>query len=119
MIDSKDLFTAAQELGAALGDTQIANTYRQAAAALRADVSLCQIEAQADQCYFDLIRRQQAGEMVAPREVNQFYALREEWSGHPLVRHYTARQQALQQLCQQTGGILSSILSVEYTDLVK
>lgn len=114
---SADILAAARELGTRLNHTQAVQSYLQAEEALTNDLDLGQLQANVDEVYRDLIMRQRGGEMVFPHEVNEFYKLRDQWVGHPLVKQHEERLQAVKTMFEQASGMMSSILSVDYSEL--
>lgn len=118
MENSAEILQAAQRLGETLNSSPTVQAYLQAEAAVQNSQELQQMEAKLDQVYNDLVRRQQAGEMLYPYEVNEFYKLRDQFVGHPLIKQRSASLEAVKTLFQQAGSAMSSIMSVEYTDLV-
>ncbi len=112
-----DLLAAAARLGEALGRSAEVQAYLQADAAVRDNDELTGLEAEIERVYGELVRRQPAGEMLFPYEVHEFYKLRDRWTYHPLVAHRSECLQAVKALFGQAGSIISSILSVDYTEL--
>ncbi len=119
MVISNDLQEAAQALGAALNASLEVQEYLQAREAMLSDSALRQLAEEMERVYQELVSRQQNGEMLFSGEVNAFYALRERYSRHPLVVHYEKCQAAVKALCEQAGSTISSILSVDYTQLAQ
>ncbi len=116
---SSDLQEAAQALGAALNASPEVQEYLQARDAMLNDAALRRLAEEMERVYHELVSRQQNGEMLSPGEVNAFYALREQYTSHPLVARYEKSQAAVKALCEQAGSAISSILSVDYTQLVQ
>ncbi len=115
----KDLEEAAQALGAALHASPEVQEYLQAREAVLHDAALRELAEEMERVYRGLVSRQRNGELLFPEEVNAFYALRERYSRHPLVVRYEKCRAAVKALCEQAGSTISSILSVDYTDLVQ
>ena len=82
---SPELQQAAQEFGAALRQHGIVEHYLQAVAALAADPEASSLDQRFESIRADLIARQRAGEDLPPDEVQEFYTLRDEAAGHPLI----------------------------------
>ena len=118
MAISNDLQVAAKELGAALGANPVVKEYLLAREELAQDTDLQRLEGKIEQVYQELVTRQQNGEVLLPGEINVFYDLREKYTNHPLVVRYSRCESAIKALFSETGSTLSSILSVEYTQLV-
>ncbi len=119
MTVTKDLQDAAQALGAALHASPEVQDYLQAREAVLNDAALRELAEEMERVYQDLVIRQQNGELLFPGEVNAFYALRERYTSHPLVVRYEKCQTAVKVLCEQAGSTISSILSVDYTELAQ
>jgi cell fate (sporulation/competence/biofilm development) regulator YlbF (YheA/YmcA/DUF963 family) len=82
---SPELQQAAQEFGAALRQHGIVEHYLQAVAALAADPEASALDQRFESIRADLIKRQGAGEELPADEVQEFYILRDEVAGHPLI----------------------------------
>ncbi len=117
MARSNDLISAARELGLALNSSPVVQEYLQSRDAVRNNPELFQLEEEIERTYQELVARQQNGEVLSPGEVNNFYDLRERYTGHPLVVRLEQCQEAAKSLFEQTGSLISSILSVDYTKL--
>lgn len=117
MVVSEDLLKTANDLGASLRASPVVQAYLQAREALMANEELRLLEAKIQQVYEDLSAREQKGEIVFPGSVREFYALRETYISHPLVVEYARCQNAVKTLFEEVGSTISSILSVEYTQL--
>jgi cell fate (sporulation/competence/biofilm development) regulator YlbF (YheA/YmcA/DUF963 family) len=117
MTISDDLLIAANEFGAALGAIPDVQEYVRVREALMKDAELQQLEEKIERVYQELVTRQQNGEMLMPGEMNGFFELREIYTNHPLVIEYGRRQSAIKALFGEIGSTISSILSVEYTQL--
>ena len=117
MAISSDLLLAATELGAVLGASSIVQEYLQAREALSKDTELQQLEEKIELVYQDLVTRQQNGEKLLPVEVIEFQNLRETYISHPLVIQYGRCESAVKALFAEVGSTISSILSVDYTQL--
>ena len=101
---------------AILADPQ-AKAYQSALAALENDPQAAALEKRFMDLYTDLIARQQKGEQLTEQEVQPFYALRAEYSAHPLV---TARNDALgtfKPLLAEAGENISAQLGLDFTEL--
>jgi cell fate (sporulation/competence/biofilm development) regulator YlbF (YheA/YmcA/DUF963 family) len=114
---SQEITQAAREFGAALREHPLVRAYQAACAAVQQDGELARLEEEALRLYNDLLSRQQAGEMLASREINHYYALRERLVRHPLIVERETRLKAVKPLFGQAGTVISSLLTVEYTSL--
>jgi len=118
MILSDELKQAAEALGESLRATEPVSSYLQAQTRLQADAEASALENRLTRLYQDLLARQQAGELLSQAEVHNFYALRDQVSGHPLIAE---RDAALNQLKSYFANIaleLSEPLGMDYTALV-
>lgn len=112
-----ELLATARELGAALCEAPEVQAFLRADAAYRGSPDVQRLEKQVQQTYEDLVRRQRAGEMVHPHEVHEFYRQRDELLHHPVVSEREKCLKVVKVLFEQAGGVISSILSVDYTQL--
>ena len=118
MPESSELIQAAREFGAALNETPEVQALLQAQQAFESDAEVQQLAARVDEVYNSLVSRQQAGEMLFPYEVNEFYKLRDQFVFHPVVAKREEALRSVKALFEQAGSAISSILSVDYTALV-
>ncbi len=118
MTVSREIIDAAQELGAALNADPVVQEFLQAREALQNNQELHQLEEQIEKVYQGLVGRQRSGEVLAPREINDFYLLRDQYTLNPLVKRYEECQNAVQVLFGQAGSAISSILSIDYTKMI-
>ena len=82
---SPELQKAAQDFGDELRQHGMVQHYLQAVAALDADPDASALNERFESIRADLIKRQRAGEELPADEVQEFYALRDEVAGHPLI----------------------------------
>lgn len=82
---SLELQQAAGEFGAALRQHGMVQHYLQAVAALDADPIASALNERFEFIRADLIARQRAGEDLPADAVQEFYILRDEVAGHPLI----------------------------------
>ena len=108
---------AAEELGRTLAQTSTVQEYLRAVEAVQADAELQQLEAKTNEVYQSLVARQKTGEMLFPYEVNGFYRMRDEYIRHPKIVAQNQSFKAVKALFEQAGATLSSVLSVDYTEL--
>lgn len=101
-----------------LADPQ-ARAYQDAIAAFESDPAASTLEKRFMDFYADLTTRQQKGEQLSQQEVQQFYALRSEYSANPLV---AARNNALgtfKPLLAEAGEQISQQIGLDFTELAK
>lgn len=115
---SDEILQAAQELGARLGETDCVQGYLQAEADCEADQTFHGLEAALIERYQQLTARQQNGEVLSPYEINQYHNLHDQVRRHPLYGERDARLKALRLACSQTAQAMSSLLTIDYTQLV-
>jgi cell fate (sporulation/competence/biofilm development) regulator YlbF (YheA/YmcA/DUF963 family) len=115
---SQEITQAARDLGAALHEHPQVRAYLAACAAVQQDTELNQLEEMTTRLYEELVRRQQAGEMLATREINQYYSLRDRLVHHPLIAERELQLKAVKALFGSAGSTISSLLTVEYSSLV-
>ncbi len=113
----EELLAAADKLGRALNATPQVQAFIQADEAVKNSAELRKLKEEMDQVYADLVRRQQAGEMVFSHEVGQFYNLRDRLVTHPLMVERENCLNAVRALFDQAGTTMSSILSVNFSEL--
>ena len=118
MEPTNEIKQAAQALGQALKNDPVVQAFVQADAAVKNSEEVTRLEAGVYTLYNDLTSRQQAGEILSPQEINRFYNLRDQLARHPLVVERDASMKAAKAIFEQTGSILSSILTMDYTALV-
>ena len=82
---SPELQQAADEFGAALREHGMLQQYLQALETLAADPAATALDERFETIRADLISRQRAGEDLPADEVQEFYTLRDEVAGHPLI----------------------------------
>ena len=116
---SPQLTQAAQDLGAALRQSECVQEYQQAVAAYKSSAEICQMESDLMARYQSLSARERAGEVLPSYEVNQYHALRDRLQRHPLFMRREASQHSLKEAFVQTAGTLSSLLTVDFTAFVK
>ena len=112
------ILQAARAFGAALKETPEMRAYEQAAAAARADGDVANLEEAVMALYNALIARQNAGEPLAQHEINHYYNLRDKLMRHPLIAERESRLRAVKVLFESAGGVISSVLTMDYTALV-
>lgn len=101
-----------------LADPQ-ARAYQDAITAFESDPAALTLEKRFMDFYADLTTRQQKGEKLSQQEVQQFYALRSEYSAHPLI---IARDGALgifRPLLAEAGEQISQQIGLDFTELAK
>lgn len=82
---SPELQQAAQDFGAALRQHETVQGYLQAVTALAADPEGSALDERFESLHAALVARQRAGETLPADEVQAYYALRTEVTGHPLI----------------------------------
>ncbi len=118
MAISEALLEAARELGNALNASPVVQEYQQASEAIEKDQDLQALRLKVEQLYEDLINRQQNGEALSPGDIQAFNQLRGQYVQHPLIVRQEQCQRAVKALFEEAGGAISSILSVDYSQLV-
>ena len=118
MILSDELKQAAEALGESLRATEPVSTYLQAQTRLQEDAEASALENRLTRLYQDLLARQQAGELLPQAEVNEFYALRDQVSSHPVVAERDAALDQLKSYLADIAAELSEPLGMDYTALV-
>lgn len=113
----EEILQAAKELGEALGANADVRGLIQAETELESSTELRALDGELQRVYEDLVRRQRAGEVLSPQEINGFQKLKEQLLGHPLVIERDARLKAVQGLFGQAGSTISSVLGFDYTTL--
>lgn len=114
---SNDLLSAAQELGTILAASPVVQEYLQAHEALIKNSYLQQLEVKIEQTYEEFLNGGRDGEMFNSERMEDFYDLQVAYSSHPLVIQHSRCERALKDLFGEIGGMISSILSVDYTQL--
>ncbi len=114
---SEKILATARELGAALRELPEVQAFLRADAAFQNSPDVQRLQAQVEQTYSSLVQRQQAGEMVHAHEVHDFYRQRDELMRHPVVIEREKNLKVVKALFEQAGGVISSILSLDYTQL--
>ena len=113
----QDIQDAARALtDAILADPQ-ARTYQSAFAALESDSQASALEKRFMDLYTDLTTRQQNGEQLTEQEVQPFYALRAEYSAHPLVAARNDALGAFKPLLAEAGEQISQQIGLDFTEL--
>lgn len=115
---SDEILQAARELGQALRASQAVQEHLEACEAVNSSAGLVQLEAAVQQRYHELVKRQQAGQVLFPHEVNEFYKLQDQVIHHPLIVRRTESLETVKSLYEGTAGSLSNILSIDFTALV-
>lgn len=113
----QDIQEAARALIEAILSDPSANAYQAALAALENDPQASALEKRFMGLYTDLITRQQNGEKLDQKEVEEFYALRAEYFAHPLI---AARNNALGEfkpLLAEASEAISAQLGLDFTEL--
>jgi cell fate (sporulation/competence/biofilm development) regulator YlbF (YheA/YmcA/DUF963 family) len=103
---------------AILSDPQ-AKAYQDAVSAFEANPEAVTLEKRFMDFYNALITRQQNGEKLEQQEVENFYAMRTEYSAHPLI---IARNDALgtfKPLLAEAGEQINAQLGLDFTELAK
>ena len=118
MEPTNEIKQAAQALGQALKNNPVVQAFVQAEAAVKNNEEITRLEADVYALYNNLTSRQQAGEILSPQEINRFYNLRDQLARHPMVVERDASMKAAKAIFEQTGSVLSSILTMDYTALV-
>lgn len=113
------LLQAAEHFGAELNALPAVQAYLAADAAVKNNPEVQAIKAEADRAYRSLMEQQRAGANFDPRYVSEYYRLRERLANHPLVQQREACLQAVKPIFEHMASAISSLLSVDYTSLVK
>jgi cell fate (sporulation/competence/biofilm development) regulator YlbF (YheA/YmcA/DUF963 family) len=116
---SDELEQAAQALGQSLRATEHVQTYLEAQVRVQADPEASSLEERSSKLYDDLSARQQAGEQLAESEVEEFYALRSQAQGHPLIADRDLALNQLKGYLAEVALDLSNVLGVDYTTLAQ
>jgi len=115
----QDIQDAARALtNAILADPQ-ARTYHAAFVALESDSQASALEKRFMDLYTDLTTRQQNGEQLTEQEVQPFYALRAEYSAHPLVAARNDALSAFKPLLAEAAEQISQQIGLDFTELAK
>lgn len=119
VILSDELKQAAQALGQALQATDVVQTYLDAQARLQANPEARALAESLQELYGNLLARQQAGEPLAPAEVDEFYALRSRAQSHPLIAERDAALNQLKGYFAEVALKLSVEVGLDYVALAK
>jgi cell fate (sporulation/competence/biofilm development) regulator YlbF (YheA/YmcA/DUF963 family) len=99
---------------AILADPQ-AKPYYSALAAMENDKQVSTLERRFMDLYAELSTRQLKGDQLSEKEVQPFYALRNEYSAHPLI---AARNEAIgvfKPLLAEAGELISQQIGLDFT----
>lgn len=116
---SQDIQTAAHALIAAILSDPQAEAYQAAVASFESDPQASALEKRFMDFYADLMRRQQKGEQLKQEEIQQFYALRSEYSAHPLVIARNNALGAFKPLLADAAEQISMQIALDFTELAK
>lgn len=114
-----ELRQSAEQFGAALKDLPAVQAYLEADAAVKNDPEVQRLKADADRTYRELIERQRSSGTFDPRIISEFYRLREALASHPLAQRRADCLKAVRPLFEQAAVSMSSVLSVDFLDLLQ
>lgn len=103
---------------AILADPQ-AKTYQDAVSAFEANPEAVALEKRFMDFYNALIARQQNGEKLEQQEVEKFYAMRAEYSAHPLIVARNDALGAFKPLMAEAGENISAQIGLDFTELAR
>jgi len=110
---------AARTLADALLADPQAKSYQWAVAAFENDPAASALEKRFMDFYADLTARQQKGEQLSEQEVQQFYAMRSEYSANPLVAARNNALDTFKPLLAEAGEHISQQIGLDFTELAK
>ncbi|NLG96561.1 MAG: YlbF family regulator [Chloroflexi bacterium] len=114
---SDEIIQAARELGEALHHHSIVQEHLQAVEAVEQSAELAQLEQAIQDRYRDLVQRQQAGQIVFPQEVNQFYRLQDEMLRNPMIEQRAESLKNVKTLFEAAASSISSILTIDFVSI--
>jgi cell fate (sporulation/competence/biofilm development) regulator YlbF (YheA/YmcA/DUF963 family) len=115
----QDIQDAARALSEVILSDSQAKAYQSALAALENDSQASALEKRFMDLYTDLTTRQQKGEQLTEEEVQPFYALRAEYSAHPLVAARNDAIGAFKPMLAEAGKNISAQLGLDFTELAR
>ncbi len=106
---------AAEDLGKLLGEDASVREYIRLAEQVQQDADVTDLERRYNQMYQSLLERQQNGETLERSEIDEFYRLKRELIGHPLLTARDNQLMLVKALFAQTAQRLTDALGIEYT----
>lgn len=110
---------AARALSEAILSDPQAKTYQDAVSAFEANPEAVTLEKRFMDFYNALITRQQNGEKLEQQEVENFYAMRNEYSAHPLIIARNDAFGAFKPLLAEAGEQINAQLGLDFTEPAK
>lgn len=115
----QEIQDAARAVAEAILAEPQAQAYQDAVAAFEADSESAALEKRFTDFYNALLIRQQKGEKLAQEEVEKFYAMRAEYSAHPLIVARNGALGAFKPTLADAGEQISAQLGLDFTELAK
>jgi cell fate (sporulation/competence/biofilm development) regulator YlbF (YheA/YmcA/DUF963 family) len=115
----QDIQNAAHALTEALVTDPQAKGYQEAATVFENNPEASALEKRFMDLYTDLTARQQKGAVLDQQEVQQFYAMRSEYSAHPLIVARNDALGAFKPLLAEAAEQISMQLGLDFTELAK
>jgi cell fate (sporulation/competence/biofilm development) regulator YlbF (YheA/YmcA/DUF963 family) len=108
----------AKQLGQALCQDDFIRLYLDALQESQKDPVAAELEKNMYRVYEALIRRQQAGEELSLEETQDFYELRHQVQGHPLIAKRNDNLRMIRPYLNQIAEEINFELGVDFTSLV-
>lgn len=115
----QEIQDAIQALSEALLADPQAKAYQDAILAFENDPAASALEKRFMDFYADLTARQQKGEELKQEEIQQFYAMRSEYSVNPLIIARNDALGAFKPLLAEAGEQISTQIGLDFTELAK
>lgn len=115
----QDIQNAVRTLTEALLADPQAKAYQDAVTDVENNPEASTLEKRFMDFYSDLIARQQKGEALSQKDTEPFYAMRNEYSAHPLIVARNDALGAFKPLLAEAGEQISMQIGLDFTELAK
>jgi cell fate (sporulation/competence/biofilm development) regulator YlbF (YheA/YmcA/DUF963 family) len=112
---TEEIRQAAENLGKYLGADPIVIEYVSLKGKMQQDAEVVDLENKLAQLYQNLAERQQNGESLERSELDEYYNLKRQVQGHPLIVARDYQLELVKATFAEAGQRMTSILGIEYT----
>jgi cell fate (sporulation/competence/biofilm development) regulator YlbF (YheA/YmcA/DUF963 family) len=112
-----EIKTAAEDLGKRLGTEAGVMEYVNLKMQAQQNLEVAGLEAKYSRLYEKLAKQQRNGEKLECSELDEYYAIKYQVEGHPLIAARDLQLQEVNALFNQTAQHMTAILGIDYATL--